>query len=149
VVQLVRTSSIMRVVMISSPDWSENFLIFHITYDTYSEVTIEVSGSEPTIIRRSALVQQVLPFTNWKCTWFRFRYVQSRYTFFIPRPISLKFDMNLTFCRLILKMYLIQVQVCPKNNFLIPRRIFTKFATNPTCTKYLISGGGTGYSYLL
>jgi len=33
VVQLARTSSIIRVVMSSSPDWSENFLIFHITRD--------------------------------------------------------------------------------------------------------------------
>jgi len=46
----------MRMVMSSSPDWSENFLIFHITYDSYY-VIIEMwlSGSEPTIIRRSAV----------------------------------------------------------------------------------------------
>jgi len=31
VVQLVRTSPIMRVVMSLNPDWHENFLIFHIT----------------------------------------------------------------------------------------------------------------------
>jgi len=50
----------MRVVMSSSPDLSENFLIFHITYDS-CEVNIEVwlSGSEPTINGRSALVQQL------------------------------------------------------------------------------------------
>jgi len=62
VVQLVRTSSIMRVVMSSSPDWSENFLIFHITYDPCL-VIIEVwlSGSEPT--RSSTLVQQ---WSVWK-----------------------------------------------------------------------------------
>jgi len=35
VVQLVRTSSIMRVVTSSSPDWSENFIIFHVTYDSW------------------------------------------------------------------------------------------------------------------
>jgi len=35
VVQLVRTSPVMRVVMSSSPDWSEHFLIFYITYDSY------------------------------------------------------------------------------------------------------------------
>jgi len=34
VVQLVRTSYIMRVIMSSSPNWSEHFLIFHITYDS-------------------------------------------------------------------------------------------------------------------
>jgi len=33
VVQLGRISSIMRVVLSSSPDWSKNFLNFHITYD--------------------------------------------------------------------------------------------------------------------
>jgi len=36
VVYLVRTSSIMRVVMSSSPDCGENFLIFHITTITKS-----------------------------------------------------------------------------------------------------------------
>jgi len=41
VVQLERTSAIMRVVMSSSPDWSENFLIFHITYD-FCEMITEV-----------------------------------------------------------------------------------------------------------
>jgi len=35
VVQLVRTSYIMYVVMSSSPDWSETYLIFHITYKDY------------------------------------------------------------------------------------------------------------------
>jgi len=35
VIQLVRTSSIIRVVMSSSPDWSENFLILHITCDAF------------------------------------------------------------------------------------------------------------------
>jgi len=60
VVQLVRTSSTMRVVMSSTPDWSENFLIFHITYDScYVIIEVWLSGSEPTIIRRSALVQQL------------------------------------------------------------------------------------------
>jgi len=51
-------SSIMRVVMCS--DWSENYLIFHFTYDPCL-VIIEVwlSGSELAIIRRSALVQQL------------------------------------------------------------------------------------------
>jgi len=34
VVELVRTSTIMRVVMSSSRDWSETFLIFHITHDS-------------------------------------------------------------------------------------------------------------------
>jgi len=37
VLQLVRISYIMRVVMSSSPDWSENFLIFHITYNSCSK----------------------------------------------------------------------------------------------------------------
>jgi len=60
VVHLVRNSSTIGVVMSLSPDWSEHFLIFHITYDS-SSVIIEVwlSGSESTIIRRSALVQQL------------------------------------------------------------------------------------------
>jgi len=35
------TSSIMRVVMSSSADLSENFMIFHITYDSLSD-SIEV-----------------------------------------------------------------------------------------------------------
>jgi len=37
VVQLVfgNDLSIMRVVMSSSTDWSKNFIIFHITYDSY------------------------------------------------------------------------------------------------------------------
>jgi len=35
VVHFVRTSSIMRVVMSSSLEWSEKFLIFHITYDSF------------------------------------------------------------------------------------------------------------------
>jgi len=38
---MVRTSSIMRVVMSSSPDCGDNFLIFHTTYDSCS-VIIEV-----------------------------------------------------------------------------------------------------------
>jgi len=55
VVQLVRNSSIMRVVVSSSPDWSENFIIFHITYDSCSVIIgVWLSGSEPTIIRMSA-----------------------------------------------------------------------------------------------
>jgi len=32
-VQLVVTSTIMQMVMSSSPDVSENFLLYHITYD--------------------------------------------------------------------------------------------------------------------
>jgi len=55
VVQLARTSSIMRVVTSSSPDWSENVLIVHITYDScYVIIEAWLSVSEPAIIRRSA-----------------------------------------------------------------------------------------------
>jgi len=51
--------SIMRVAMSSSPNWSENFLIFHITYDSCCDYRgIWLSSFEPTIIRRS-LVQQL------------------------------------------------------------------------------------------
>jgi len=50
----VEELSIMRVVMSSGLDWSENFLIFHIIYDS-CWVILEawLSGSEPTIISRS------------------------------------------------------------------------------------------------
>jgi len=49
VVQLVRTLSIMRVVVSSSPDRSENFLIiFQITYDScWVIMEVWLSGSEP------------------------------------------------------------------------------------------------------
>jgi len=54
------TSSIMCVVISSSANWSENFLIFHIAYDScYMIIEVWLSGSEPTIIRRSASVQQL------------------------------------------------------------------------------------------
>jgi len=50
----------MRTIMSSSPEWSENFLIFHITYDSCLVITeIWISGSEPTLIWRSAFVQQL------------------------------------------------------------------------------------------
>jgi len=51
----------MRVVISSSPDGSENFPIFHITYDSLLRdyKGMALSGLEPTIIRRSALVQQL------------------------------------------------------------------------------------------
>jgi len=43
------TSSIIGVVMSSRPDWSEKFLIFHITYDScYVIIEVWPSSSEPT-----------------------------------------------------------------------------------------------------
>jgi len=54
VFQLVKTSSIMRVVMSSSPDQSENFLIFHISYLLLSDYRGMAKW-----FRRSALVQQL------------------------------------------------------------------------------------------
>jgi len=61
VVQLVRTSSIMRVVMSSSLDYSEHFLIFLITYMTLviSDYRGMAKWFGPTIIRRFTLVQQL------------------------------------------------------------------------------------------
>jgi len=57
VVQLV---GVRRVIMGSSPDQSENFLIFHITYDScYVIAEVWLSCSQPTIIRRPALVQRL------------------------------------------------------------------------------------------
>jgi len=49
-----------------------------------------------------------------------------------------QFDMNPTLFQLILKMYLIQVQVCPKSNFLILRPIFIKFDMNPTLIQLIL-----------
>jgi len=65
VVQLVRTSDIMRVVMGSSPGRCENCLIFYITYDSCL-VIIEVwlSGSEPNIIRWSTFHLEAAVNTN-------------------------------------------------------------------------------------
>jgi len=67
VVQLVRTLSIMRVVMSSSPDWSEFIFIFHITYDSWVVIEVWVSGSKPTLIRCSALVQQLSVSKDPRC----------------------------------------------------------------------------------
>jgi len=52
--------------------------------------------------------------------------------FSLPILIFTKFDSNPILCKLILKMYLIQVQICPEHSSLIPRPIFTKFDSNPT-----------------
>jgi len=49
----------MRVVMSLSHDWSEHFLIFHITYDLEVIIEVWLSSSEPTVIRSSAFVQHL------------------------------------------------------------------------------------------
>jgi len=49
----------MRVVISSSPGLSVYFLLFHITCVSCYCIEVWISGSEPTIIRRSALVQNL------------------------------------------------------------------------------------------
>jgi len=57
VVQLARTSSIMRLVMSSSPDWSKNFQIFHITYDDswWLEVGIDMWFGAQSSVRKDPM----------------------------------------------------------------------------------------------
>jgi len=58
VVQLVRTLSMMRVIMSSSAEWSNIFLFFTSPNPCYVIIEVWLSGSKPNIIRRTALVQQ-------------------------------------------------------------------------------------------
>jgi len=49
-----------------------------------------------------------------------------------------KFESIHTLCQLFSKLYLIQVQVCPRFSFLISRPMFTKFDTNITLFQLIL-----------